>query len=154
MEHCRVFFLMFSSHLASPFFCLIGLNNGYTQNQEELSTRHLSDDFARVSLPQFTQDLQSSHHHNLPLESWHLNFSASSAWRPAIFFSRFPQGISFANLPGSPNDLSKLRLHVETQELEIKRLQPELQFAQIKLSPTTTTSTSKDGKGGNKFEMS
>ena len=109
MEHCRVFFLVFSSHLASPFFCLIRLNNGYTQNQEELSTRHLSDDFARVSLPQFTQDLQSSHHHNLPLESWHLNFSASSAWRPAIFFSRFPQGISFANLPGSPNDLTLRR---------------------------------------------
>jgi len=52
--------------------------------------------------------------------------------------------LSSAGLSRSPEDISTLRLHMETQELEIKRLQLELQLAQLKLSATATSTLTCD----------
>lgn len=119
---------------------------GTRKSKRELSTRHFSDDFAWDSLPQFTQDLRSVFpspspptRKSAPSTSQHPQHGDQQYFSPDSNKGSLPQApsmpISSASLPGSPDDLSKLRLHMETQELEIKRLLLELQLAQIKHRP-------------------
>lgn len=143
MIRCRVFFVVFLSCLSStPFFASPCFTRGSRRSKRESSTRHLSDDFAWDSFPHLTQGLRSVLSSQSPPAA---SKSASSTsqigekhYSPESNKASLPPAssppLSSAGLSRSPEDTSTLRLHMETQELEIKRLQLELQLAQLKLS--------------------